>query len=312
MRIVLFTDANNATSTALVRALFRLADDRHDLVVCGVVTSRPAVYRSSVRSEARRWARRALVAAADPRTAWQLTRRQRMDLVATAAARGIPVLVPGSRGINDPEFVEELMTTLRPDAGLSCYCTSIWRAPLLQALPQAVNYHDGLLPAFRGVAATSFSIYLGAPQSGFTFHRMTAGIDEGPILAQGAVPVGARSFAQVDRAKSAAAVRALPDVVTAVVNRDPGRAQVGRASYFSRRDLVALRAVRDPGTVTGDDVARRIRAFGRVYLPFEGEAWPVTRIRPGRHGRFAFRDARGEGWTADRVRGLPIRMARPA
>jgi methionyl-tRNA formyltransferase len=218
--------------------------------------------------------------------------------------------VPPAEGINDPGFVERLVTTLRPDVGLSCYCTGIWKTPLLEALPQSVNYHDGLLPAFRGVAATSFSIYHGAPQSGFTFHRMTAGIDEGPILVQGAVPVGTRSFAQVDRAKATAAVRALPDVVDAIVTREPGRAQVGPASYFSGRDLVAVRAVPDPGTVPAEELARRIRAFGRVYLAFDGVTWPVTRIRPGRRGRFAFRDPVGEWWTADRIRGLPVRLAR--
>ena len=309
MRILLFTDANNGTSTALVRALLRLGDARADVDVCGIVTSRPEALRSSRWSEARRWARRAVVATFDPRTAWQITRRTRMNLLATARARGIPVLVPPAAGVNDPGFIARLVATLQPDVGFSCYCTRIWKAPLLEAFPQAVNYHDGLLPAFRGVAATSFSIYQGASRSGFTYHRMSPAIDAGPILVEGSVPVGMRSFAQVDRAKATAAVRALPDAVDAIVARAPGRPQVGPAGYYSARDLGEVAAVPEPGVVTAEDLARRVRAFGVVRLTLDGTVWPVTRIRPGRRGQLAFRTRGGAWCTADRVRGLPVRLA---
>jgi len=311
VRIAVFTDANNANCTAIIGAFARLVDDRDDVELCAVVTARPQVYLSTRREEARRWLRRIAVAAANRGTGAPLTRRTRLDLFGLARARDIPVLVPPATGINDPEFVARLVDTAAPDLGFSCYCMRIWKAPLLDALPRSVNYHDGALPRYRGVAATSFSVYHDEPTSGFTYHRMSAGIDEGPILVQGAVPIGDRTFGTVDRAKAEAAVAALPEVLDRIVADDPGRAQAGDSSYFSGRDLFALAIIPDPAAVTADELQHRIRAFGTVQMTIDGDRWPVTRIRPGNHGRLTFRSADGAWCTADRVRGLPARLTRP-
>lgn len=310
MRIAIFTDANNGTARSLIRATLHLIDARADLECCGFVTSRPDAFRSSRGEEVRRWARRVAVAAFDPRTASRLTRRMRIDLHRVARERGIPLLSPGPAGLNDPGFVARVADTLRPDVALSYYGRTIWKAPLLAALPQAVNYHDGLLPEFRGVGATSFSIYRGAAESGFTFHRMVEAIDAGPILVQGAVPIGRRAFLEVDRAKTAAAVAALPAVLDRIVAHDPGRAQTGPGSYFSYREMTEIVHVTDPDTVTTAELERRIRAFEEIRLTLDGAAWPVTRVRPGRHGPLTFRTADGSWCSADRVLGLPPRFHR--
>ena len=67
----------------------------------------------------------------------------------------------------------------------------IFRAPLLDACRRPINYHDGLLPNYRGVAATGWSIYRGESQSGFTFHRMASGSTGARSCVQGRVQVAA-------------------------------------------------------------------------------------------------------------------------
>jgi hypothetical protein len=141
---------------------------------------------------------------------------------------------------------------------------------------------------------------------------MTPGIDEGPILVEGAVPIAGAALAAVERAKAAAAVAALPEVLDRVVAGDPGRAQVGPTGYHSGGDVHALMTVPDPGRLTIDEVQRRIHAFGTLRTTIDGRVWPVTRVAKRSRGRLRFRTADGHWACAERVAGLPARMARPA
>jgi phosphoribosylglycinamide formyltransferase-1 len=60
----------------------------------------------------------------------------------------------------------------------------------LERFPDAVvNVHPSLLPAFPGAHAVEEQLAAGVAESGATVHLVDAGIDSGPILAQGRVPV---------------------------------------------------------------------------------------------------------------------------
>jgi phosphoribosylglycinamide formyltransferase-1 len=52
-----------------------------------------------------------------------------------------------------------------------------------------VNTHPSLLPSFPGAHAISDALAHGVKLTGVTVHRVDAGLDTGPILAQAAVPV---------------------------------------------------------------------------------------------------------------------------
>jgi phosphoribosylglycinamide formyltransferase-1 len=63
-------------------------------------------------------------------------------------------------------------------------------APLLDAFPNRIlNVHPSLLPAFPGLEAQRQALEHGARISGATVHFVTAGLDDGPIVQQAAVPV---------------------------------------------------------------------------------------------------------------------------
>ena len=57
----------------------------------------------------------------------------------------------------------------------------------------AVNVHPSLLPRYRAREPIFWTILAGDEQSGVTLHRMTAGIDAGPVLLQRAIAVPPRS-----------------------------------------------------------------------------------------------------------------------
>ena len=62
--------------------------------------------------------------------------------------------------------------------------------PVHEAFPGAVvNTHPSLLPAFKGWHAVEEALAAGVQVTGCTVHLATLEVDEGPILAQEAVPV---------------------------------------------------------------------------------------------------------------------------
>ncbi|MFZ5817329.1 MAG: phosphoribosylglycinamide formyltransferase [Bacillota bacterium] len=66
----------------------------------------------------------------------------------------------------------------------------IVRKPVLEAFPDRImNIHPSLLPAFPGLEAQRQALEYGVKVAGCTVHFVTAGMDEGPIILQAAVPV---------------------------------------------------------------------------------------------------------------------------
>ncbi len=53
----------------------------------------------------------------------------------------------------------------------------------------ALNIHSSLLPSYRGFHPVSWALIDGAEKTGVTIHRIDAGIDTGPIVAQAALPI---------------------------------------------------------------------------------------------------------------------------
>jgi phosphoribosylglycinamide formyltransferase 1 len=96
-----------------------------------------------------------------------------------------------------------------------------------------LNIHPSLLPAFPGLDTHARALAAGVKLHGCTVHLVSAGVDEGPILAQAAVPV----LADDDEASLAARVlaqeHALFPGVIAVVARGALRLGEGRATLLA-------------------------------------------------------------------------------
>ncbi|HSY09034.1 MAG TPA: methionyl-tRNA formyltransferase [Steroidobacteraceae bacterium] len=86
----------------------------------------------------------------------------------------------------------EMLRALDADIGIMAY--------VLQFVPQSfahiprhgmIQYHPSLLPRYRGPSSINWPIIRGDTRTGLTIFRPTDGLDEGPVILQREVPLGA-------------------------------------------------------------------------------------------------------------------------
>jgi hypothetical protein len=105
------------------------------------------------------------------------------------AALGVPVTrVPTLNG----EAARNALRRLGVDVAVSLDNALIEEATF--ALPEhgTINVHHGAVPEYRGGPPVFWELADGLEQVGLTIHRIDGGIDTGPVLAEGTVPIARR------------------------------------------------------------------------------------------------------------------------
>ena len=142
----------------------------------------------------------ALIAAArDPaypaRIALVLSNRPDAAGLETARAAGIEAEAIDHRGFGGDRAAHEAALDARlRRAGVKIVCLAGYMRLLSPFLVEAwqsrmLNIHPSLLPAFPGLHTHARALAAGVKLHGCTVHLVTQAMDEGPILAQAAVPV---------------------------------------------------------------------------------------------------------------------------
>ena len=277
---IIFGDHRSRLSTLLVAATLREAQKLRKLRIAAICDISPVPAHSWPVTAGHDILVYTLKRLLNPRLSFANQRPLSYDLNRIAKAYHVPIITPINRSINDPDFIAKLVADFSPSFGFSFWCGQIFRAQLIGVFEQVVNYHDSLLPAYRGVAATCWSLYHGEAKSGFTLHRINEKIDDGPILLQEAIPVRPEttcSDLQLNKARLAAS--RMHSVIDRMVAGDAGTPQQGMAAYFSGKDYDAITTVTSPASLTYREYTRRLRAFQRVEIRLNEEWLPVTRIQ---------------------------------
>jgi phosphoribosylglycinamide formyltransferase 1 len=125
-----------------------------------------------------------VVAAGTDRPGCQAMRR--------AAEAGVPTFALALADFADraswDAAVAEAIAGYRPDLVLLAGFMRVLAADTVNRF-EMINTHPSLLPSFPGGHAISDALAHGVKITGVTVHRVDAGLDSGPILAQAAVPV---------------------------------------------------------------------------------------------------------------------------
>ena len=185
---------------------------------------------------------------------------------AFAAERGIPVRTPAS--MRDPAEVAAF-AALALDAAVVVAFGQILPATVLEA-PRlgSFNVHASLLPRWRGAAPIQRAIMAGDRVTGVQVMRMTAGLDEGPVLATTTLRIDALDTAGTLQTRLAAAGAAL--IVEALADLAAGRAvetpQADDGVTYAKK--IRAKTARIDWTMGGRDLDWKIRGLS----PFPG-AW---------------------------------------
>ncbi len=115
--------------------------------------------------------------------------------LAVAEAAGVPTVTLDHRPFRGDRLAHEAAILAALDsAGVELVCLAGYMRKLTPLLVgrfagRMLNIHPSLLPAFPGLDTHARALAAGVKLHGCTVHLVTDGLDEGPILAQAAVPV---------------------------------------------------------------------------------------------------------------------------
>ncbi len=114
-------------------------------------------------------------------------------LVAAAEEKKLPVY--RFPKYSAPEALDALKA-LNADIGVMAYVT-MFAPPEFCAIPKhgMIQFHPSLLPLHRGAASIPWAIIRGRRETGLTIFRPTPGLDEGPVILQKRVAIGADATA---------------------------------------------------------------------------------------------------------------------
>lgn len=112
-----------------------------------------------------------------------------------ATAAGVPVAVVSHRDFpGDKRAFEEAMDARLREAGVELVCLAGFMRLLSPWFVERwhdrmINIHPSLLPSFKGLDTHQRALDAGVRFHGCTVHYVRTEMDEGPIIAQAAVPV---------------------------------------------------------------------------------------------------------------------------
>ena len=111
-----------------------------------------------------------------------------------AEAALIPTLTIDHKAFPTREAFDAVIDTALAEAGIELLCNAGFLRLHTSGFVERwrdrhLNVHPSLLPAFRGLHSHERVIAAGCKISGCTIHFVRAEMDEGPIVAQAAVPV---------------------------------------------------------------------------------------------------------------------------
>lgn len=122
-----------------------------------------------------------------------VTNIEQVGAAARAHAAGVPAVCVPHKGVSRGDHEQQVLQVLRAHdvefVVLAGYMRVV-TATLLQAFPSRVlNVHPALLPSFPGMHGAKQALEHGCRVAGCTVHLVDDGVDTGPIVAQGVVPV---------------------------------------------------------------------------------------------------------------------------
>ncbi|MFD1788686.1 methionyl-tRNA formyltransferase [Sphingomonas floccifaciens] len=181
-----------------------------------------------------------------------------------AEALGISVLTPVS--LRDVQAQADFAAHAADVAVVAAYGLILPRAVLDAPRHGCLNVHGSLLPRWRGAAPIQRAILAGDAETGVGIMQMEAGLDTGPVRAEGRTPIDGKTAGDLTAELAVMGARLMVEVL-ANLDAHPAVAQPDDGvTYAAKIDKAETRL---SFTGTAADVERQVRAFNPPGAWFE-------------------------------------------
>ncbi|MFO8075423.1 MAG: formyltransferase family protein [Egibacteraceae bacterium] len=144
---------------------------------------------------------------------------------------------------------------------VGCWAERIGRAALAVPAHGWWNLHPSALPAWRGADPVTWQLLAGAREVGCSVHEMTPGLDDGPVLARGAVAVGEDDDRGAVLARAGARLGALAgERLTALAAGEHLAGQAQDEAAATSCPPAGTAVLLDPARLRAAEAARLLRA----------------------------------------------------
>ncbi len=213
-----------------------------------------------------------------PRPAGRGQKETRCPVHQAALALGLEVRTPAR--VRKDQAEHEAFAALNLDvAVVAAYGLILPQAMLDAPRRGCLNIHASLLPRWRGAGPIQAAILAGDSETGITIMQMEAGLDTGPMLLRGTVPIGPRTATPalhdaLAEMGGALILRALSESPTATPQPAEG---VTYAPKLSKADG-ALDWTRDAASL--DRQVRALNPWPGTYFQAGGETLRLLEAEP--------------------------------
>ena len=215
-----------------------------------------------------------------PRPAGRGKKPRPSPVQAAAEALGLEVRHPVSlKGADD----QEAFAALKAEAAVVvAYGLILPRAVLDAPALGCWNLHASLLPRWRGAAPIQRAIMAGDAETGVGVMRMEAGLDTGPVLAEGRTPIAPDDTAQSlhDRLSGIAAELIVATLPRIAAGEPPTPQPEDGVLYAAKIDKAEAKLDFSRPAAELDRLVRGLSPFPGAWTELEGERIKILLARP--------------------------------
>ena len=187
-----------------------------------------------------------------------------------AERHGLPVFQPAT--LKDPAAQERVRAVAADVMVVAAYGLILPQAVLDLPRHGCLNIHASLLPRWRGAAPIQRAILAGDTESGVCIMQMEAGLDTGPVLLSGALPIGSETTAaSLHDELAALGARLIVEALARLPLPAVAQPEAGVTYAAKLEKAEALIDWRQPAAA----IDRQVRAFN----PFPGAATQLAGLQ---------------------------------
>lgn len=180
-----------------------------------------------------------------------------------------------TNNLNTEEFINRVRI-LNIDICIVAGCNIIFKNELINSFNTGVvNYHNSLLPKYKGINAESMAHFYYEKEFGYTFHWMNNEIDKGNIILQKSILIDYNKAFMSNHKKLVSTLSSSTRNLLALLsNNYKGIKQRNLESYYGNKELKKIITIENIDNYTYDQLIHIIYCFGY----FSYKKYKITKI----------------------------------